>query len=591
MTNIGRINKLKFLAILSLNLIALSVFIAYINPIKGYELSIYQSTPPVVFIFLIISIISGITIIFHQVYTIEYKNSNFWIFGFLILILSRISLLYLPFIRGYYTWRGDNLSQIGFVKDILFTGHFGSDNYYPIIHILLAEITSTMGVSVDLVVNHSTALFSILYVISIYLLASSIIPEKKGQLLSVAAIGGVLFNRYDLYLIPNGWSVLYFPLVLFFFFKSFKSWEYRLLLVITLILYPLFHPFSSVVLIIALLSVGFLRILIHMINHEKLSLNNTLYEFSITKVLIVIGILLPWILSMQNFVWNIRNLYISLITGQSPNVITQMIETLDKIDVLGIELLKLIIKTMGDDIIFLSFSIITVIILIKNYKTNKKLESYENLIILLGITFVIGFIYILYLFNIIPGLEWFAAERLLKYLALFTPIFVGYTFQQFFIRKKIFIVLLCILIIMAASTISILSLYPSPYDHKPNAGVTRMDMHGYEWLLTYKNENIGFTQIMSFRRFADAILGMEEGIRRYPQIPDHFNYPNYSTLGESYKEDRYAVITQMDKIIYDTVWKTVGRFNKEDFEKLGNDKNVDKIYTNRESDVWYIHGI
>jgi hypothetical protein len=591
--------KLKILTIACFILILFSSFIAHAHPAKGYELSIYESTPTFVWIFLIFSIIGGVTIIVHQVYTKAYKNSNFWLFGFLILILSRMTLLYIPFIRGYYTWRGDNISHIGHVKDVLLTGHFATDNCYPVTHILLAELTSILGAPIELIVNHSTALFSVFYVVFIYLLATAVLPRRDAQLLSVAAIGSVLFNVYNVYLMPNGWSILYLPLLFFFFFKSFKSLEYKLLLVIILVLYPFFHPLSSTVLVIMLLTIGFVSVLMYIIEHKKISLGNILHSFPLTQVLIVLGILLPWILSFQAFNLNIRSLYTALTTGQSLDVIAQMGSTLDKINLHGLEFIKHVIKMMGDEIIFLALSLIAAIILLKSYKDHTEIKSNKNLAILLGITFVIGIIYASYLFNIIPGLENIGALRLLRYLVIFTPIFVGYAFQHFLSKRRTYITAsLCILIIMTASIISILSLYPSPYILRPTSEVTEMDMQGFEWVVEYKSTDIGCTCIMSPPyRFADAILGdIEEDkrsdIEHYaPQIPDHFGYANHSTLGESYKKDRYAAITQMDKVIYDTVWEVVGRFNKEDFEKSENDKTVDKLYSNGECDVWYIHSI
>ena len=588
---------LQNIAIFCFILIALSNIIAFLHPAKGYELSIYESTPTLVWLFLIFSITGGITIIVHQVYTKAYKSSNFWLFGFLILILSRVSLLYIPFNRGYYTWRGDNISHIGAVMDVLFTGHFATDNFYPVTHIFLAELISISGEPIELIINHSTALFSVFYVVSIYLLATAVLPKRDAQLLSVAAIGGVLFNGYDVYLMPNGWSILYLPLLFFFFFKSFKSLEYKLLLVIMLVLYPFFHPLSSTVLVIMLLIIGFVSSLLYIIEHKKISLGNIRHSFPITQVLIVLGIFLPWLLSFPWFNCNIRGFYTAMTTGHSPDVIAQMGSTLDKIGLHGFEFVKFVIKVMGDDIIFLALSFIAAIILLKSYKNHTEIKSNENLIILLGITFVIGITYAAYLFNIIPGLGNIGSQRLLAYLVLFTPIFVGFSFQHFLSKKRNYITAsLCIVIIMTASIISILSLYPSPYIIRPNAEVTEMDMQGFEWFVDYKSRDIGCTCIMSPPyRVADAILGNSEEDKRTdiehstPAIPDHFNYTCYETLGESYKKDRYAAITQMDKVIYDTVWEVIGRFNEEDFEKLGNDKTVDKLYSNGECDVWYVH--
>lgn len=53
--------------------------------------------------------------------------------------------------------------------------------------------------------------------------------------------------------------------------------------------------------------------------------------------------------------------------------------------------------------------------------------------------------------------------------------------------------------------------------------------------------------------------------------------------------DKYAVITRFDRILYSTVWQTVGRFNSADFEKLEQDQIVAKLYSNSEMDVYFIY--
>jgi len=588
-------HKLKIAAIVCFVLISLSSLIAYTNPTRGYELSIYESTSYIVWIFLIISIAGGVTIIVHQAYTKEYKSSNFWLVGLLILILSRIILLYIPFIRGYYTWNGDNVTHIGYVKDILFTGYISSSNSYPITHILLAELISISGAPVELIVNHSTALFSALYVISIYLLATAVSPGKDVQLLSVAAIGGVLFNAYDVYLMPNGWSILYIPLVFFLFFKSLvkkgPAIEYKSLLAVTLILFPFFHPLSSTMLIVMLLTVGITQYLIYFINYKKMPLRNILYFPPINSLLIVLIIFLPWILSFKTFHANLRGLFNAFTTGQGPDAIAQMGGQLNKINIHGFDFVNLTLKIMGDDIIFLILSIITIIILFKNQEERK---NNNVLIILLGITFIIGVMYSAYLFNIIPGLNNIGAPRLIAYLVIFTPVSAGFALKHLIRKKSYIYVVICIAIIQAASITSIFSLYASPYVLQPNIQVTQMDMYGAKWFLDYKNTDIKSAEIMSpVNRFADAILGTDKrpDIMRASQIPDHFNYTVNNRLGESYTTDKYAFITQIDRQIYDTVWKEVGRFHKEDFERLENDPSAGKLYSNGEANVWYIQGI
>jgi hypothetical protein len=126
-----------------------------------------------------------------------------------------------------------------------------------------------------------------------------------------------------------------------------------------------------------------------------------------------------------------------------------------------------------------------------------------------------------------------------------------------------------------------------------------MDVDGSAWDITYKNTSIDsiYIQTSPLYKIADLTIGYTQKIKRtdfgnvYSQIPDHFNYSNYSGLGYSYTEDKYSLIHKMDKIAYTTVWKVVGRFGEKDFATLENDSTVDKLYSNNECCVFYIHSV
>jgi hypothetical protein len=275
-----------------------------------------------------------------------------------------------------------------------------------------------------------------------------------------------------------------------------------------------------------------------------------------------------------------------------------MSNTLNKINIRGFDLLELFVRIMGDDFIFLILSFVSFIIFLKSSTEDKK--KHENLLILLALTLFFGSMYSGYLFNIIPGIENIGSDRLTAYLVIFTPISAGFVYQHLLVKKinaKRFNIkpFICLIIIMSASIISIFSLYTSPYVLRPTPEVTKMDIDGTTWLLNHKDPSITCAEIMSpVFRFADCVLGHDSVRHRIDvlysvSIPDHFNYTYKTYLGNSYTEDRYSLITKFDTVIYDTVWKAVGRFDTEDFEKLNFDSTVDKLYSNGETNVYYIH--
>ena len=93
---------------------------------------------------------------------------------------------------------------------------------------------------------------------------------------------------------PNGWSILYWPIVLFFYFKSLTkkySMKYTILFLITLILYPFFHPLSTVVLILMLVVIGSIEFLIPIFENKKILLITS--SFPLTPILLETAIFLP----------------------------------------------------------------------------------------------------------------------------------------------------------------------------------------------------------------------------------------------------------------------------------------------------------
>lgn len=622
----------KLVAILSILFSILAIGIAFQNQAQGYELSIYKSTPFIVWFSLMLSIIGALFIGVYQIFTKDYLSSNFWVISVFILLLNRLILLYIPYIRGYFSWRGDNISHVGALIDIITSGYIPTDNFYPITHILLVIFSTVTGISANLVVNYSTGIFSTFYVISIYLLATTILYTKKEQILAVISVAVVFFS-YNVFLMPNGWSQLYLPFLVFLYFKSLKkhkSSEYKLLFVILLILYPFFHPFSSLYVIFMLFFIGFIILLIHLclinekmdiivyrpnkysytkqlitgfVNKLKVILSSLIfirknkYHFPLTAILIEIVILIPWILSFQSFHLNLKLFYNSILTGTSPDVVEGMQNTLNKINVSGFDFIQLLVKSEGGNLIFLGLFAISFFILSKK---RNDLQKNKNLLILSSITIFTGFIYTMYLFGITPGLHAIAAQRIKSYITLFTPVSAGFVFiyfiqKELIVRKINLVPILCIFIIFAASILSIYNLYPSPNVIRPNPSITKMDMRGADWFLNYHNDEILTTDIMSpMYRFADGIIGTveEENIfgspSRHTKVPNHFNYNNMSKLGESYLEDRYMMITRFDTVIYDTVWSVVGRFYSKDFIKLEFDPSVSKLYSNGENHVYRI---
>lgn len=589
--------KLKLLAIFCFISLTISFILAYLDYTTGYEASFYYSTNPLVWIVLFLCMSISLSVIFHQIYTDQYEKSYLLTIFLIQLILCKSFFLYLPYIRGYlYLWAGDSLSHVGYVIDILTTGHITSTNYYPVTHLLIASVSLLSGLSVESVSRYSTPFLSIIYISFIYFFAKSVLLDKESQLISLI-ISCTMFSTYQFSISPNGWSIFYAPLLLsFLLFKNFKTLEYQILLVISFILMVFFHILSALILIFLMLEIIFLDVIF---NKTYSSLNTSYFKRFIKHPFLNLSILecvmfSMWILSFKKFNLNLKNIYDALILGaKSTGLIVDISSKLDKIQLNGIDIVFLAIKMYGDTFIYIILAIIALWILFKN---KNKFNSNLFIVLLFFFSCLVG--YLIYLFNIIPGFRYFAAHRFLMYIVICIPIFTAYIFKYLKLTKNNFYFTICLFLIMIASIISILAVHQSPWITQPNPQITHMQISGMEWYFSYYNSSLGtvYIKILPWR-YADQLFGIDGRINRNigmynpldNYLPDHFNYSINETLGNSYDTDKYALISKYDESTYTGVWNTTGRFSIQDFKNLENDRTVCKIYSNYEFDVWYVN--
>jgi hypothetical protein len=540
-------------------------------------------------------------LILHQVITEHSERRLIWLIGFLILLLAHVSLLYIPYVRGYVSWQGDNISHWGYIKDIVSTGHFSEENSYPVTHTLLAQVVSVTGLPLSTVANLSTCFLSVGFVLSTYLLATTVLPHKGQHLLAAALAAAVMpFGGYHVLLMPNGWSIMLFPLLLFAVLKC-DSWAYLVVALILIVLYPFFHPLSSLMAAAALVAIVLLRLALRYVFGSASRTGGTpALGRILTLAGIDLAILFPWLLSFKEHVARERLLWKQLITGGS-DVIGGMGESLNKVDVHGLGFLLLLVKMYGVELILIGTAMIGGFLLIRRLRSSARDAKSLGLLALLGLMLLFGSLYLLYLVGA-PGLGAIGAQRLLAYTLIPTSALSGFALYHLIARfghgSRVAATIVCT--IMLAAVLSILSLYDSPYRLRPNLQVTQMEMTGMGWFVDTKDRSLGTTHVMRpVWRFADALLGKTEAERRQdqefakyvPRIPDHFGYGDYVTLGEQYSEDTYATITGFDTVIYDTVWKEVRRFSQSDFARLQEDSTVVKVYANGELDVYLIRGL
>jgi hypothetical protein len=274
-------------------LIVYSLSVLKTSSINGYETSIYTTTPLVVWITIFVVTVFSVSIISY--YLVSSKiNLTYVYLSFFLLLLIRILILIIPFVKGYVSWDGDQLIHYGVIKNIIYNGKVSDSDFYPVIHIFLSLFCMIADLYSLKFVSYSIIFISIFYVLGIYILSRSVLDNKLYNLLSALMIIVVLFDRFSSHIVPNGWAILLLPFLFYSYFK--KSWEFKIILLLFIILYAYFHPIVSVFICVSLIIIYLFNFFCIQFLNEKKELELPLNLISISLIFFI-----PWILPFKIF--------------------------------------------------------------------------------------------------------------------------------------------------------------------------------------------------------------------------------------------------------------------------------------------------
>ena len=598
----------KVALIFLFSLLSVALIITWNTPATGYEASIYRSTPLILWVSLISSVIAGITLVAVSIAKNELDQSYLWKIGFLLVFQSYAVCLALFIIRGYYMWcmAGDPASHIGLIKETLNTGHVPTSLIYPITHIYLSEIIFTTDL--DLVLLHKIIpfIFSILFILYMYIFAKTVFHDSVAALL-IGIVSCTTF-RTDFYLnlIPSGLSSLLLPLVLFILFKCMypRCLAWAVPRSILVIFYPVFHPVSTMFIGLVLLTLWIPHMILGIaqyIHERKITLPDLEYYKSMfmRPFLTLFIWFLFWISSFRVWDITVRKIYQSIFGEGAPSEAMELMNKVSYAQGYGYSVIEIGIKQYGTLMILFVLSVLAVLLILKNLDHGRYNES----LLLLSGPFVALLILIpvLFLFSL-P----FNAFRFLHPLTILMLILSAYTLYTILIYKRgtsllpgtTFRAVFVAMIISGLFLGNMLTLYPSPYDLGTSYQNTHSEVAGMEYFFDHRNITTPLTGIsVAPGRFADLLLTPERRtILRLPMyledhVPWHFGYDTNSSLSSAYDKETDLVIMPKDRVIYTDIFPDMAkhRFTKQDFQQLEIDPGVDALYSNGVFDFFKIN--
>jgi hypothetical protein len=600
----------KLLAFISLMTVSAALIVLFLTePATGYEISIYSVYPYSFWLLILTSIALGILILVVEASSL--KESNWWLVGLTIVMVSNNTIFLLPLFRGYFTidnygvGNTDNLQHIGFIRDIQITGHFGApmssgENFYPAFHILILFMASITHINIELMLLFSSPFIYILYLVWLYLLSKEMTKDHNQSLL-VTAFGSVpIFGSLYLVMKPMVFSFFILPLFLFLYFSSKESEAIscKVSFILLLITMPFYHPITGgiALLIVVLLCQASSHISERGIPTKKEKLNK-LFERTIPFILFITWF--SWLSLFRMFRWQAVAIWealqgigtseasYSLLLGYNP-IIPKL-----KID----EWLLHTTKTLGPVALYITLSVA----LLPNLLVKRKKSFAENhpFLLFLVLLFVIYILLIpaSFLFSYAIGFV-----RMLLYTIFASILINGIALGSLlkYSKKRWAVFVLIILVLFISLPITVFNVHSSPWVLRANPQITHAEVWGMSWFMNYDSKEFLIDETFFKQQImAMGLRGLQNipfNIRKWPDslAPDHFGYLRHDNYGALYKQDRYFISNTLSRIFYESVlpqYTHSWRWTPEDFKHLENDLTVDKVYCNVGFEVFYVRGI
>jgi hypothetical protein len=595
----GGVFQKSILIILFLFLTA-ALVITWNSPSTGFEPSIYNSTPLVLWIAMISSVIVGVSIIIWSGTDSGFGRSNLWKYGFLLILLCYSIGLGLFIIRGYYLWAiiGDPASHLGWINEILQNGNIPAIIFYPITHILMSEISVITTLNPLSLYTIIPLFFSLLCVGFIYILVR-VLSTNQIEPVIAAIISCTFLYGWYLNFTPNALSNMVFPLVLFLMFKHImsKSFSWSILLYTFLFLYPVFHPVPSIMLGITLLTLWIpykVHDLWNVLFHKNRSLQ-TLDRIKKKAVLPFLFLLIWsvfWLSLHSIWGYTLSQMYLTIRAEGEPTQGMMLTEHVKYAQFYGYDVIGIFLRSYGVLLLLSFLSVICFFVLWKTVLREQKQENTFSLYGPFGILCII--IPALFLFNL-P----FGPLRFIFYVGVLETVFVAYLGAWILIKSRkskktvlVWLTNIAMIVLLGGLFLNgILNLYPSPYTNSMTSQTTQSDVLGMTYFFQYHNVT---TPVSGFHtpvgRFAYLLLSpQEKAVQNLPNYlkdedrpPWHFGYDQFPSIAYSYDTETNLIIMQSDKSYYKDYFPEMAKYRitTQDFERLNFDSGVNLVYSN-----------
>ena len=583
--------------------LAASVLLARASPATGYELSIYAMTPTAVWAGLLVTLAVALAVAFVPGSSDRSPTRRLAVgLGGLTLL----SFAGLPIIRGYrYMGQHDALTHLGWARGIAEGTISPFDLFYPGIHTVTALITAVLEVPLSramfAVVLLTVAVFCVFVPLTVWTITES---EFATVIAAFSAFLLLPITTISMYLSAHAMTqaVLFSSLLLYLFAVYLRTDGDRAAFTaigaafaLAAVAAVVYHPQLLAHLIVAFVAIGAIQYLARRVARGgRIAEQTPMYG----QVLFLIGLFLVWTSNHGFFgdtILYFLSSIVEFVTGAGGALGGSAQTQGASLAAVGGSIAEIFFKLFIAQLVFS---------------------------VLAGLLAVTALVW--------RGSEWIETVRpetiyFAGALIALVPVFFAYFFAagssmyfRVFGLMMVFVTILGAIAIYGIATrlssaaagdtstatvsvsghpafavffglllvLSLAAIFPSPYTYTESPHVSEATMSGYETAFDVRAEDTDFLGLRDGpNRFDDAVNGNEE------RSWTHFDVEAEELRGDlasEYDEDRYLVLTQMDYerevLAYHDLRYTAG-----DLEAVEDQPDVDRVQSNGEFDLYYVH--
>lgn len=580
----------RWLAAVGFGLLLVLTLILFRTPEASvYEISIYDAYDWYFWAIACASLLLGNVVIVRS----ATEETTDWRYGLLLVAAVVGVLVFLPYFRGYEVFgRADVLSHVGYIRDIQETGAIGRTNIYPNFHLLVLGLAYVTGVEPSTMITAIAGIGSLFSIVSFVALVSAVFDRQRAVLSLPFATVLVAVQP-----VPYVFSTLLVPFVLYLFVKErrTRSLPIRAALAVTLFGLVIYHPITSLFLLFIF---GVYGVAQYLYDRNGLGSGDRVGDpvGAVPLSQLVVAVFAVWYLDfvaiLERFGTVVRNL---AAPGGGGSPVSTYSSTVSEYSPALLDLVRIGAVRYGQSAILLTVGgLSSLLFAVSVVRNRSRWEVSKSSFVGLFALFT-GLSTLFFLFDLLVGFG-----RPLLYAELFGALLAGSLFYALArttgarTMQTALYVTLAVLVV-----VSTFGLYASPHSVDENQQVTEAELEGSEWYLEHRTRFVRLSEFgIDVHRYRDALYGRESYDTEKvvssdtARIPPHFNYTRNDTLGASYEEDRYMVLTRAGRIFYENLYpgyREFWKFERSDFQRLSRDRTVSNVYSNGGYDVYRVN--